>query len=328
MTVGSPWCPRRYKSCTGRRFVYRALAPGELPPVGLYVAPRRGNRLALVSNFIELTKKIAAEANARTAQEGNHSKPCPGHPQRSIPVGVPIRADRADLVESHVRDLAESLGPGAILPGERELAASCGVSRMTVRRALDELATRRVVERRHGAGTYVRHPAAAQPLMATSFHEDMRRRGFAPSSRLVSAESETSDDALAAALEISTGEAVLVVRRLRLADDEPIGLETLHVPLGRVPGLTGGDLAEGSYYALLRERYGRRIASGRQLVRPVVPDDGAATLLGIAPGTAAFGFQRVSRDDRGEVVEQVDALYRADRYLIEIDILPPAEPRS
>ena len=57
-----------------------------------------------------------------------------------------------------MRELAERLGPGALLPGERDLARTCGVSRMTVRRALDELEDRRIVERRHGAGTFVRRP--------------------------------------------------------------------------------------------------------------------------------------------------------------------------
>jgi GntR family transcriptional regulator len=196
---------------------------------------------------------------------------------------------------------------------------------MTVRRALDELEARRVVERRHGAGTFVRRPSAAQPLMATSFHEDMRRRGYEPSSRLVSSDTVAADPDLAARLEIAAGGPVLVVRRLRLADAEPIALESLHVPVERTPGLTGADLADGSYYALLRERFDRRVASGRQTVAPVVPSAADADLLGVPAGAAAFRFLRVSRDHRGEIVEHVDALYRGDRYLIEVDIVPPSE---
>ncbi|GAB2456082.1 GntR family transcriptional regulator [Jatrophihabitans fulvus] len=197
---------------------------------------------------------------------------------------------------------------------------------MTVRRALDELEARRVVERRHGAGTFVRRPSAAQPLMATSFHEDMRRRGYAPASRLVEVTTTTAAR-LADQLEIAPDGPVLVVRRLRLADGDPIALETLHVPLERTPGLTGDDLAEGSYYALLRERFGRRVAKGRQTVAPVVVAADDAALLGVDAGTPAFRFVRISRDHRGDVVEHVDAVYRADRYLIEVDILPPTEGR-
>lgn len=235
-------------------------------------------------------------------------------------------AERSGEVVRFVHDLADRLGPGAALPGERELATTCGVSRMTVRRALDELEARRLVERRHGAGTFVRRPAAAQPLTATSFREDMTRRGLTPSSRLLDARTTAADPALATPLEIPAGDEVLVVRRLRLADDEPMALETLHVPAARVPGLTGADLdGDASWYALLRERFDRRVTTGRQTVAPVVLTADDATLLGAEVGAPALRFVQVSRDQHGEVVELVHALYRGDRYLIELDIRPPRE---
>ncbi len=224
-----------------------------------------------------------------------------------------------------MRELAERLGPGAVLPGERDLARTCGVSRMTVRRALEELEERRIVERRHGAGTFVRRPTLAQPLTATSFHEDMRRRGYAPSSRLVGTGTEAADARLAEQLEIAVGDPVLVVRRLRLADGEPMALEDLHVPGERAPGLHGDDLdGDVSFYRLLRERYGRQVRSGHQTVAPAVLRADDARLLDVASGAAALRFVRVSRDQHGDVVELVDALYRGDRYLIEVDLKPPA----
>ena len=122
------------------------------------------------------------------------------------------------------------------------------------------------------------------------------------------------------------GERVLVVRRLRLADGEPMALETLHVPAARVPGLVGADLdGDASYYEVLRERFGREVATGRQTVAPVVLATDDARLLATAPGAPALRFERVSRDQHGDVVELVHALYRGDRYLIEIDIRPPRE---
>jgi len=235
---------------------------------------------------------------------------------------------RSAAVVAQVAALCAEIGPGAVLPGERELAVRHHVSRTTVRRAIEELIARRVVERRHGAGTFVRRPEIAQPLMATSFREDMHRRGLVPSSRLVWWDTVTADLDLARHLEMPDGAPVLRVRRVRLADGEPMTLETLHVPAARVPGLTGDDLdGDASYYDVLAKRYDRHLTAGRQSVVPVVLAGADAQLLGVPPGSPALRFVRTSRDDRGDVVERVESFARGDRYLIEMDILPPGGPR-
>ncbi|WP_051343008.1 GntR family transcriptional regulator [Pseudonocardia spinosispora] len=232
---------------------------------------------------------------------------------------------RADTVQAYVEQLCLDRGPGALLPGERELAAHCGVSRMTVRTALEQLMARRLIERRHGAGTFVRRPTPAQPLMATSFREDMRRRGMTASSRLLWWDTVVADTELADRLEMPGGERALRVCRLRLADDEPMTLETLHAPCSRVPGLTGHDLdGEASYYDVLATRFDRHVAQGTQSVAPVVLERRDAELLGVPAGRPALRFVRTSRDQRGEVIERVESLARGDRYLIEMDIIPPA----
>lgn len=232
---------------------------------------------------------------------------------------------RADTVQAYVEQLCLDRGPGALLPGERDLAVHCGVSRMTVRTALEQLMARRLIERRHGAGTFVRRPTPSQPLMATSFREDMRRRGMMASSRLLRWDTIVADVELADRLEMSGGERVLRVCRLRLADDEPMTLETLHAPCVRVPGLTGHDLdGDASYYDVLATRFGRYVAQGTQSVAPVVLERRDAELLGVPAGRPALRFVRTSRDQRGEVIERVESLARGDRYLIEMDIIPPA----
>ncbi len=237
-----------------------------------------------------------------------------------------MRATRSTEVSAQIAVLAADLSPGAMLPGERELSARFGVSRATVRKALEELMARRVVERRHGAGTFVRRPAVAQPLMATSFGDDMRRRGLTPSSRLLWWDTVVAGTELAAHLEMPDGAAVLRVCRVRLADSEPMTLETLHAPADRVPGLRGEDLeGAASYYEILVTRFGRRIRSGTQSVAPVVLERDEADLLGVEPGAAALRFVRTSRDQSGEVVERVESLARGDRYLIEMDIIPPPD---
>ena len=231
---------------------------------------------------------------------------------------------RVARVAGEVERLCRVLGPGALLPGERELAETCAVSRSTVRLALADLTSRRVVERRHGAGTYARRTAPAHPLDAVSFRDDMARRGLRPATRVLWGDELPADDDLAAALEIRTKDPVVRIARLRLADDEPMAREVLHVPGAVAPGLCASDLDGGaSWYELLELRYGRRVAEGTQTVEPVLALEDDAALLEVPPGSPAWRFVRTSRDETGDVVERVDALVRADRYLVELPITRP-----
>ncbi|GLZ53199.1 GntR family transcriptional regulator [Actinomycetospora sp. NBRC 106378] len=231
---------------------------------------------------------------------------------------------RVAHVRAEVERLCRTLGPGALLPGERELAEKCAVSRSTVRLALADLTSRRVVERRHGAGTYARRTAPAHPLDVVSFHDDMARRGLRPDTRVLRSDEIPADEELAAGLAVEPGDPVVRIARLRLADDEPMAREVLHVPAAVAPGLRGSDLDGGaSWYELLELRYGRRVAEGTQTVEPVLALDDDAALLEVPSGSPAWRFVRTSRDETGDVVERVDALVRADRYLVELPITRP-----
>src|SRR6266542_5152358 len=90
---------------------------------------------------------------------------------------------KQEETRDRVLDLIEGLEVGRPIPAERQLAVDLGVSRLTIRAALDELVRDGYLDRRHGSGTYVTEPKIAQPLTLTSFSEDMRRRGMVPGSR-------------------------------------------------------------------------------------------------------------------------------------------------
>src|SRR6185437_3174770 len=141
-----------------------------------------------------------------------------------------------------VLELIEGLGVGASIPSERQLSAELGVSRLTLRAALDELSREGYIVRKRGSGTFVSEPKIAQELTMTSFTEDMRRRGMVPGSRTLELRTTSAGPWLGRIMHLSPAEPIVVVNRLRLADDETMAIETLHVRASLVPGLSADDL--------------------------------------------------------------------------------------
>jgi GntR family transcriptional regulator len=223
------------------------------------------------------------------------------------------RTTKQSHTRNQVFELIEQLGVGAAIPSERQLAADLGVSRLTVRAALDQLAREGYLVRRHGAGTFVREPKIAQELTLTSFSEDMRQRGMRPATKTLSLETLLAGAYLGRRLRVSPSERVVVVKRLRMADDETMAVETLYVPESVVPGASRRDF-DGSFYDLLTNRYGIVIDGGVQTIEPTVTDEEESTVLGVPLHSPAFQFERTTRASDGRVVEFVRSIYRGDRY--------------
>jgi GntR family transcriptional regulator len=221
-----------------------------------------------------------------------------------------------------VLDLIESLVVGQAIPSERHLTQELGVSRLTVRAALDELVRDGYLDRRHGSGTYVTEPKIAQPLTLTSFSEEMRRRGMVPGSRTLELTLTSAGARLARRLQVSPEETLVRVKRLRLADAEPMAMEVLHIPEALVPGLTKADLENRSFYELLAERYEIVIGSGTQTIEPTVTNEEESEVLGVPLHTPAFLFERTTVSESGRIVEFVRSIYRGDRYRLVADLTP------
>jgi GntR family transcriptional regulator len=226
-----------------------------------------------------------------------------------------------------VLDLIEGLGVGEAIPSERLLSVELGVSRLTLRAALDELAREGYVIRRRGSGTFVSEPKIAQELTMTSFTEDMRRRGMQPGSRTLSLEVVPAGARLGRLLHVSPSEPIVVAKRLRLADQETMAIETLHVREAQVPGLTQRDLEERSFYELLRDRFGIVIAGGMQTIEPTVTNEEESAALGVPLHSPAFLFERVTHSESNEIVEFVHSIYRGDRYQLVTDLTALPSPR-
>ena len=234
-------------------------------------------------------------------------------------IGSPAKMTKQSAARQQVLELIERLGVGTAIPSERQLSADLGVSRLTVRAALDDLAREGYLVRRRGSGTYVQQPKISQQLTMTSFSEDMRRRGMAPSSTTLSLTRQLAGPRLGRFLNVSPGDEVVVVKRLRLADGVSMAIETLHIPAGVVPGVEPRDL-EGSFYELLRERYGIEIASAMQTIEPTVTNEEESAALGVPLHSPAFLFERTTRSASGEIVEFVRSIYRGDRYKLVTEL--------
>ena len=216
--------------------------------------------------------------------------------------------------------------PGQALPSEADINAAFKVSRTTARASLDRLRQEGLITRQSGRGSIVLKPRVEQPVnQLASFSEDMRRRGLRASYATFSAaHHEVSADA-AAALSLAPGTQAFRIKRLLLANDEPMGMsESWLAPsiLGsRAP--TPDELDAGSLYAWLAQHCGTRIAGAQEFIEAAVADADMARRLDVRPGSPLLVARRRSRAEDGNSIEYAVMHYRADRYRFSIDLAGP-----
>ncbi len=229
----------------------------------------------------------------------------------TAPIRPGPQAKHAQL-RDRLADLAERLPAGAALPSERQLCELHGVSRITVREAVGALVAEGVLVRVPGSGTFVAQRPARSRLHLASFAEDMRRLGLAPSTVVLAIASEVPPPTTRDALALRADEPAWHLRRLRLADGQPMSVDDGWYPAAVAPHLDAHDLT-GSVYTLLAEAYGATVDQAEQSVRATEADPATATLLGLTPGRAVLAFDRVARAG-GRPVEHTRSVYRGDRY--------------
>jgi len=210
----------------------------------------------------------------------------------------------AQIVSQVEQAIADGrLAPGDRLPPERELAAEHGVSRMTVRQALQTLESRGLLRRSIGrsGGSFVAQPKLERDLGTFSgLSEQLRRQGVEAGARVVSARQVDGE---------------LEIVRVRLADGEPFALERSRFPAGRFDGLLELDLT-GSLYELLAERFDAAPVRAVERIEPVLADADEANALGVDAGTPLMLVDRTAYDADGLVVETARDVFRGDRTRI------------
>ena len=211
------------------------------------------------------------------------------------------------------------LVPGSLIPSETRLAAELGVARGTIRKAIERLVEKGLLERRRGKGTWVSSFLIDHLLgKISSFSEDMRVRGIVPGSTLLALEKVQVPLFMQ---DILVPETQLVWRltRLRTADGVPIAVEVCHVPASLFEQHELELAVAGSLYSALRD-LGRQPFRARQCVEAINVRTREADLLGIAAGTACFRQERITYDRAGRVLEVVESTYRADVYRLQVEL--------
>ena len=223
----------------------------------------------------------------------------------------------AQMMEQIRRDIQRGVYPvGVRIPTEHELEGRYGVSRVTVRRALQELTNAGLLERKQGKGTFVAQPkAAAVQRGVTGFHEACRELGLTPSVGFVSFREMPAGEDDRSRLGLGTDAMVLEITRTLLADGEPVILETLRFSMAYV-WLENANL-KGSLYRLLQE-YGIQPEKSLYDLSLCRAEEKDAELLRITPGTWLMDVSQVVYDQKGRPLHTARRLIRGDRYVLRI----------
>jgi GntR family transcriptional regulator len=227
------------------------------------------------------------------------------------------------------RILSGAVAFGARLPNENELASMYDVSRVTVRRALCELARERLIERRRSVGTTVIYRQSPAPITAdiSGVLADLVAMGRRTAVKLLAYDYVPARGAIAEALGVPSDQLLQRAVRVRSIDGLPFSYLTTHVPESVSVTFTRQELAERPLLDLL-ERAGVKVGHARQRISAVLATPEVARALGIRGGSPLIELTRVVYDQDGRGVEHLHALYRPDRYALEINLVRSGDDKT
>lgn len=236
---------------------------------------------------------------------------------------VPYYRQLADLLRREI-DQRRAQGELLPLPSENELAERHGLSRATVRHALDELARDGWIYTQKGVGSFAPPRRIEQDLTAlVSTTEDMRQRGWNLVTRVLHLHRTQATEEVALALDLPAASPLFELRRLRIVDDLPLSLQTAYLPIALCATLEQDDLT-GSLYRLLESRYGLKLWTARETLRARGATDEEAATLAIPTASPVMYAERITYAADGRAVEYLEAVWRGDRYDFKVTLTRPA----
>ena len=207
-----------------------------------------------------------------------------------------------------------TLPEGTLLPSERELCQTHGISRTTVRQALQDLNQKGYIKAIHGKGTVVVRPQIRQELRSIySFDEDMRRLGKNPETQIMDFVKIVPTGNIAALMQLPAGESVYRIMRLRLSNEEPMLLETNYLPCNRFPDFTRQMLEHQSLYRVLMSKYSLNIDVAEETFEPILLRPMESQMLHTTQGALGMLVERISYEN-GRVIEISKSISPASKF--------------
>lgn len=248
-------------------------------------------------------------------------------PEQTLPVELFLDLDRsgpvplyyqiATRLEQAIHD--ETLPAGSRLENEVALGTRLGLSRPTIRRAIQELVDKGLLVRRRGIGTQVVHGKVTRNVELTSLFEDLERTGQKPETDILSTEVTTADEKVADALGVATGSPIVHIRRLRRADGVPLAILENFLPED-LTDLDLGALEHHGLYQLLRAR-GVTMRVAKQRIGAREASGPESEMLDVRKGSALLTMSRTAFDNSGRAVEFGQHVYRPDLYSFEVTLV-------
>ena len=231
---------------------------------------------------------------------------------------IPLYFQIAENLKQAIED--GTLKPGDRLDNELDLTERLGVSRPTVRQAVQRLVEQGLVVRRRGLGTVVIAPRILRSVALTSLYDDLSASGRHPATTVIGVRDIEADDELASILALPSGAPVLSVERLRLADGTPLAIMRNYLPAGLLKGRPENALEKTGLYELLRSQ-GVELHAGQQVIgaRQAAPHE--ARLLAARRGATVLTITRITFDAAGRPVEHGSHVYLADRYSFKMTLI-------
>ncbi|WP_328773466.1 GntR family transcriptional regulator [Streptomyces sp. NBC_00286] len=230
---------------------------------------------------------------------------------------IPLYYQFAQHLESAIEH--GTLAPGDLLGNEMEIAARLGLSRPTVRQAMQSLVDKGLLVRRRGVGTQVVHSQVKRPLELSSLYDDLDSAGQSPATKVLRNEVRPAPADVAAALGLPEGDDVTVLERLRLTHGEPVAYLCNYLP-AKLLDLDTARLEATGLYRMMRAA-GITLHSARQSVGARCATAKEGELLDDQEGAALLTMRRTAYDDTGRAVEYGTHVYRAARYAFEFQLL-------